>query len=123
SRAVESDPASVEAKIGLAVAHRGMKDYAAAGALYDEVIKTEPCLEIAWFNAATLHEKYTRDFDAALRYLETYTSQCSGQVSPESEVYSRLEAVKASKAEEEKRQAEEAERERLEAERKKRNEE
>lgn len=122
-KAVKGDPESVEARIGLAVARRGMKDYAGAGALYDAVIKDEPCLEIAYFNAATLQEKYTKDFSAALRYLETYQTTCASEIKNPTEVTARVEAVKASKAEEERRKAEEAEKVRLEEERKKRNEE
>lgn len=120
-KAVEVRPASIVAKMGLAIASRGMKDYDKAGTLYDEIIDADPKNQFAYFNAATLHEKYTKDYDKALEYLQSFVE--ANSVGPDHEVFSRMERVKASKAEEEARKAEEDRKRREEEERQRRNEE
>jgi len=120
-KAVEVNPASSTAKMGLAIAYRGNKEYTRADALYRELIQADPKSEATYFNAATLHEKYTHDFDKALDYLQSFVEH--NAVGPNHEVFTRMERVKASKAEEERRIAEEEERKRQEEERRRRNEE
>jgi tetratricopeptide (TPR) repeat protein len=118
-QASTANPASVDARLGLAVALRGTMDYEKAGAVYDEIIRTDPQNEVAYFNAATLHEKYTKDYTRAQKILEAYIEAKSGTIGPTHEVFTRIEAVKASKAEEE---AKEAERKRVEEEKRLREE-
>ena len=120
--AVDDRPASTEAKLGLAIALRGVKDYDRAGSLYDEIIKANPDLKAAYFNAATLHEKYTKNYSKALKYLDAFIDQNQGQVGPDHEVFARKDRVTESKVEEEKRKAEEEARKKAEIERQKRNE-
>lgn len=118
-RAVESNPQSIDAKLGLAVALRGNKDYTKAGSVYDEILKADPQNEYAYFNASTLHEKYTKDFTKALKYLDLYIEMKAGTIGPDHEVFDLKADVEKSKAAEEARIAEEK---RLEAERKEREE-
>jgi len=120
-KAVEVNPASSTAKMGLAIAYRGNKDFDRADALYRELIQADPKSKVTYFNASTLHEKYTHDFDKALDYLQSFVEH--NAVGPSHEAFSRMERVKASKAEVERRRAEEAERVRQEEERRRRNEE
>jgi tetratricopeptide (TPR) repeat protein len=120
-KAAGADPGNVDAKLGLAVASRGVGDFARAGQLYDEILKVDPANERAYFNAATLHEKYTKDFTKALKYLDAYIDQNAGQLSPSHEVFSRKERVQQSKAAEDARKAAEAAKKKEEEERLKRN--
>jgi tetratricopeptide (TPR) repeat protein len=122
-KATTANPSSVEAKLGLAVAARGTLDFARAGATYDEVIKADPNNQQAYFNAATLYEKYVKDYTKAGKYLDAYITQNQGKIGPTHEVFARLKRVEESKAAEEKRKAEEAARKKEEEERQKRNEE
>ncbi|MBT3220195.1 MAG: hypothetical protein HN348_13990, partial [Proteobacteria bacterium] len=92
-----------------------------AGQLYDEIIKADPQSELAYFNAAILHERYTRDFNKALRYLQAYVD--SRSVTPDDPVFAKINEVNAAKAADEERKRQEAERKRQEEERRKRNEE
>jgi Flp pilus assembly protein TadD len=118
-RASAANPSSVDAKIGLAVAYRGLKEYDKAGALYDEIIKADKQNEVAYFNAAILHEKYTKDYARALKYLEQYVDVKSGQIGPNHEVFARMDGVKKSQEAERKRKEE---LERIEREKKEREE-
>ncbi len=121
--ALQAQPTSLDAKLGQAVALRGAKDYKAAEAIYDEIIKTDPTYEPAYFNAATLNYKYTKDFAKAMAYLQAFVDSKVGQVSPTHEVFAVMENVKAAQAAEDEKKRQEAERKRLEEERLKRNEE
>lgn len=121
--ATTTNPSSVDARIGLAVALRGVGELDRAGAIYDDIIKGDPKNQIAYYNAATLHEKYTKNFNKAEKYLQAYVDSHAGSIGPDHEVFARVERIKKSKAE---REAYEAEQERLrkeEEERKKRNQE
>ena len=60
--ALSTEPGNIAGKLGMAVSLRGEKDYDGAGKLYDEIIAADPQLEAAYFNAATLHRKYTKNF-------------------------------------------------------------
>ena len=122
-RASLANPNSLDAKLGLAVAKRGLGEYEDADRLYTEIIKADPQYDLAYYNAATLHQKYTHNFNKAIRYLESYISSKNGNVDAGDPVYAQMEAITASKAEEDRRKAEEAERERAAAERQRRNEE
>ena len=46
-----------------------------------QVIKADPTLKAAYFNAATLHERYTKDFAKAMKYLEDYRTAQAGNLS------------------------------------------
>ncbi len=118
--AVERNPSSYEAWIGLAIAKRGSGDNKGADAIYQRLIKERPDRNIAFFNGATLHERYTKDFAAALKYLEAYKAARVGQVGPSDEVFQRIAAVQAAQTAEEERKRLEAERLKAEEERKKR---
>ena len=77
----------------------------------------------AYFNAATLHERYTKDFGKAMKYLEDYRTSQAGNLSPSDPVFARMEEVRiAQEAEEEKKRIE-AEKKRAEEERRRRNQE
>lgn len=121
SKATQADPTSLDAKLGLAVAYRGMSDYDRADALYAEIIRADRTYDVAYFNAATLHEKYTRNYNKAIKYLEQYIDVHAGQLASDDPVYAAMERVRSSRAAEEARAAELAERRRLEEERRQRN--
>lgn len=118
-KAAAVKPGDELARKGLAIAYRGMKEYDKAEALYKEMTATSPGDATLFFNASTLHEFYTRDFDRAIAYLEAFVAK--NAVGSDHEVYKRMERVRATKAEEERRLAEEAERKRAEEERERRN--
>lgn len=120
--ATESNPQSEDAKLGLAVALRGMQDYESADKLYREIIKANPKNDQAYFNGSTLHEKYTKEFKKAEKFLDDYIASHQGEVGPEHPVYERKTRIQKSIAEEKARQEAIAQQEREEAERKKRNE-
>ena len=122
-KAVEADPASTDAKLGLAVALRGTKEYDQSAALYDEIIKANPSMDMAYFNAAKLHSKYTKNYGKAQKYLEDFVQSKAGQIGPNHAVFMEIEAVKAAKAEEEERKRLEAQRKKEAEEREKRNKE
>ncbi len=119
--AVRVNPESTIARLGLAVAYRGVGEYDKADALYRALSTSNPTSQPVFFNASTLHEKYTRDFDKALGYLQTYVTN-SG-VGPSDEAFARMERVKATKAEVERVKAEEEAKRKAEEDRRKRNEE
>lgn len=120
--ATAANPASNEAKLGLAVARRGVNDYKSAAELYDTIIASDPTNTAAYFNAATLHEFYTKDFAKAAKYLNAFKDAHAGSISPTHEVFARMQRVEQARAAEEERKRQEAERKRLEEERRKRNE-
>ena len=120
--ATESNPQSTEAKLGLAVAKRGTGDFDGADTLYREIIKANPKTEKAYFNGATLHEKYTKDFKKADKFLDQYIENHVGEVGPDHVVYERKERIAKSIAEEKARQEELARIAKEEEERRKRNE-
>ncbi len=119
-KAVAANPASVDAKLGLAVALRGTKDFDRAEGLYNEVIAAAPDSEFGYFNAAILHEVYTKDFKKAETYLQQYID--TNPVGPSDPVFARMDRVKAARAEKAEKDAAEAARKKAEEERKKRNE-
>jgi len=121
--ATDTNPGSLDAKLGLAVALRGTKDYKAAGDLYDEIIDADSSNRAAYFNAATLHQNYTKDFAKALKYLQAYVDAHAGQVSPSDEVFALMQLVNEAKAEEDEKKRLEAEKKKAEEERKRRNKE
>lgn len=118
--ALERNPSSVDGRIGLAVSLRGLGDLPAAQKIYDDLIKENPKLRIAYFNAATLHEVYTKDYTKAIKYLEAYKSARAGELSPSDDVFKRIEDILAAKAAEEERKRLEAEAKKAEEERKRR---
>ena len=116
--ALAKDPGNVDAKLGLAVALRGEKDFDAAGKLYDEIIAADVKNEFAYFNAATLHTKYTKNFKKAAKYLDDYISAFQGQLQPDHEVYNRKSLIAAAQAAQDAKKAE-ADRRKKEAEERK----
>jgi tetratricopeptide (TPR) repeat protein len=120
--AVGTNPASLDAKLGLAVSTRGIKDYKLAGQIYDEIIAADKQGEAAYYNAATLHEKYTKDFAKAQKYLQAYIDAHAGEISPTHEVFALMERINQAKAAEDEKKRLEAERKQAEIDRQKRNE-
>ncbi len=116
-KAVDVNPQSLDAKLGLAVALRGNKDFTKSASMYDEIIKADPQNEVAYFNAATLHSKYTKDFTRAQAYLDDYIAMKAGSLSPSDEVFTFKEEITKEKTAQEARIAEQK---RLEAEKKER---
>jgi tetratricopeptide (TPR) repeat protein len=111
------DPGNIAGKLGLAVSLRGVKEYDAAGKLYDEIIAADPKNEAAYFNAATLHRKYTQNFKKANKDLDAYVAAFQGQIDPGHEVFARralvqkaIDAENAKKAEADRRKKEAEER-------------
>ncbi len=122
SQAAQVRPQNLDARLGLAVAHRGQQDFDTADALYEELTRAAPTNRTVYYNAATLHELYTRDYDRALSYLEAFIDAKTGEISPQDDVFARMERVRSAQAEEARRQAEEEARRQAEEERRKRNE-
>jgi Tfp pilus assembly protein PilF len=117
SAVASSEPGNIAGKLGLAVSLRGKKDFEAAGKLYDEVIAADPKNEAAYFNAATLHRKYTKNFKKASKYLDAYVAAFQGQIDPGHPVFERkalvqkaIDAETAKKAEANRRKQEAEER-------------
>jgi tetratricopeptide (TPR) repeat protein len=94
--ATAADPSSRDAKLGLAVALRGTGDFPAADKLYREIIKADPKFQDAYFNGSIMHERYTRDFKAAAKYLDDFIAAMQGQLSPTHEVFERKKRIAAS---------------------------
>jgi tetratricopeptide (TPR) repeat protein len=120
---ITQNPGNIDALLGLAVSQRGLKDFDGAGATYDKVIKLAPDNELAYFNAATLHEKYTQNYKKALSYLQAFVDTHVGKIGPDHEVYVRMERVKRSQQEQEAKEAEKARQEELRKEREKKQKE
>jgi len=118
SNALKGEPGNIDAKLGLAVSLRGVKDYDNARKLYEEVLAVGNASQMAYFNAATLYEKYIKDYKKALKVLQGFVDANQGQIGPDHEVYNRMERVKESQAIEEERKREE-DRKRKEAEERK----
>lgn len=118
--ATNRNPSSTDARLGLAVAKRGTGDFPGAQKLYDAMIAETPELDAPWFNAATLHERYTKDFAKALDYLGRYKDARAGSLSPSDPVFARIQRVEAAKAAEEERKRLEEQRRREEEERQRR---
>ena len=120
--ATTSNPKSLDARVGLAVALRGTGDYAKSAAIYDDLIKSSPKNKIAYYNAATLQEKYVKNFTKAEKYLRAFVDSHAGEIGPNHQVFERIDRIKKSKAEQVAREQEILRQEREEAERQKRNE-
>lgn len=107
--ALEGTPGSIEARLGLAVALRGLKDYEQSGKLYDEVIAADPGNQKAYLNAATLYEKYVKDYKKAEKLLQTFISvnNKDGSIGPDHIVHARIARIKESQAIDEARKREE----------------
>ena len=119
--ATASNPASLDAKLGLAVAIRGTGDFKRAGQIYDEIIANDAMYDAAYFNAAVLHEFYTKDFAKALKYLQAFID--SHNVGPTHEVFGLMARVNEAKAAEDEKKRIEAEKKRAAEERERRNKE
>lgn len=112
--ATQGNPSNLDAKLGLAISLRGAKDYEGAEELYNQIIAANPKYEAAYFNAAALHSRYTKEFPKAQKYLDTYITVMAPPANH---------AVFGLKAEVDQLQAAEEEKRRLEAEAKKAEEE
>ncbi len=118
--ATSAAPGSVDAKLGMAIALRGAKEYDQAADLYEEVLSIDPKNEIAYFNAATLHKTYTKDYKKAQKYLDRYIEAMEGQIGPNHEVFAAKEAIQEAQNEEKRRQEEVAQKKKEEEDRQKR---
>jgi tetratricopeptide (TPR) repeat protein len=119
--AIKARPSDSDAMLGLAVASRGLKDYDKAQGLYDDILKAHPNHEIAYFNASILNEKYTKDFNKAISYLDAFIESQQGSLSPSHIVFQRKDRVLASKTAEDARKEAQAQARRDEEDRVKRN--
>jgi tetratricopeptide (TPR) repeat protein len=119
--ALETQEGSLDAKLGLAVVNRGLNDYDTSDKLYAQIIEADPKRDIVYFNAAILHERYTRNFKQALKYLQGYVDSHAGKISPNDQVFERIARVNKAQAAEVERKRLEDERKRQEAERNRRN--
>jgi tetratricopeptide (TPR) repeat protein len=75
---IQNVPENVNGLLGLAIAHRGQKEYKKAAKLYTTAIQIDPKNDLAYQNAAMLHQKYTNDFAQARKYLEDWKSALVG---------------------------------------------
>jgi tetratricopeptide (TPR) repeat protein len=110
---VNQQPGNIDALLGLAIAQRGFdadgddeKDVKAAAKTYDKILELDSKNEMAYFNAASLHQHNTQDFKRALKYLDTYVDVNEGELSPTHEVFDRRLSVLDSQRKEEERKAE-----------------
>lgn len=103
-KATSTQPNNRDAKLGLAVALRGNGEYDEADKLYREIIQADPKFKTAYFNASIMHERYTRDFKTAQKYLDEFIAAHVGEIGPNHEVYERKTRIEASIEEERKRQ-------------------
>jgi tetratricopeptide (TPR) repeat protein len=108
--ALRNQPGNLDAKLGMAVAYRGLREYDNAGRLYDEVIAADIRNQYAYFNAAVLHEKYTKNFKKAAKYLDDFVRAYQGQLAPDHEVFARKDSVQRSVDAENAKKAEVAQR-------------
>jgi tetratricopeptide (TPR) repeat protein len=110
--ALKGAPGNTDAKMGMAVALRGRKEYDKSAKLYEEILSADPGNERAYYNAATLYEKYTKDYKKASKVLQAYVdTNNKGQMGPDHEVYARMDRVKESeRIEEERKRVEEQKR-------------
>lgn len=122
--ALQGEPGNIDGKLGMAVALRGLKEYEESGKLYDQVMKADPKNQKAYFNAATLYEKYVKDYKRAEKILQEYinANNKDGSIGPAHEVFQRLDRIKESQQIEEARQREEERKKKEAEERKKRQE-
>lgn len=107
--ALKKDPGNVDGMLGLAVALRGVKDYDGAGKLYDQIIAADPNNPIPYYNAATLYEKYVKDFKKAGKYLDTWIQRNEGKLSPDDDVFKLKDRINESQAAEEERKRQDEE--------------
>ena len=110
---VSQQPGNIDALLGLAIAQRGFdadgddeKDIKEAAKTYDKILDLDPKNEMAYFNAASLHQHNTQDFKRALKYLDAYVDVNEGALSPTHEVFDRRLSVLDSQKKEEDRKAE-----------------
>jgi tetratricopeptide (TPR) repeat protein len=122
--ALQGEPGNIDGKLGMAVALRGLKEYDQSGKLYDEVIKADPRNQKAYFNAATLYEKYVKDYKRAEKVLQEFinANNKDGSIGPAHEVFQRIDRIKESQQIEEARLREEERKKKEAEERKKRQE-
>lgn len=121
--ATAANPNSLDAKLGLAVSMRGLKDYKGAAKLYDEIIASDPQYEAAYFNAATLNYKFEKDFVKAQKYVDAFVASRSGSIDPNHEVFKLRDSIVQAKAAEDERKRIEEEKRKAEEEKKRRDEE
>ncbi len=114
-----SDPANLNAKIGKAVALRGVQDFEGAQKLYKQILSSDSQSKTIYFNASILQAKYLKNYKEAQKLLEAYQTK-----NPEdTEVNSRLANISELQAEEARRKAEEEAKKKAEEERIKRQKE
>jgi tetratricopeptide (TPR) repeat protein len=111
--ALQNQPGNTNAKMGLAVSLRGTQDYDGSSRLYDDIINIDPTNQAAYFNASTLHSRYTKEYKKAKNYLEDFISNNNegGQIGPSHVVYERISEIDVLEEEQRQREAEVAARE------------
>jgi len=74
-------PEHIDGILGLAIAYRGHKEYDKAAKLYELAISIDAQNDVAYENAAILHQNYTKNFKKARKYLEDWKSALVGNPS------------------------------------------
>lgn len=72
NKAIDIDPAAVEAMNRLGVISRKQGDFAAAETYWRQAIAADPTYPYAWYNLGVLCELYKQDFPAALENYRRY---------------------------------------------------
>lgn len=78
NKAIEVDPAAVEAMNHLGVISRRQGNFAAAEAYWRQATATDPAYPYAWYNLGVLCELYKQDFTAALENYRRYQALTAG---------------------------------------------
>ena len=70
--ALSSNANNLNAKLGKAVALRGVQDFDGAQVLYNQILESDSKNKEIYFNAAILQAKYLKNYKEAQKLLETY---------------------------------------------------
>lgn len=106
-RAVARDPDSVEGRLNLGVARRGLGDYAGAMAEYERVLAREPSNPDALLNLGILYGDYLKEYDKALAAYAQYIQARGGTVADADPVRRYIDEVEKTKVREQRRREQE----------------
>lgn len=106
-RAVARDPDSVEGRLNLGVARRGLGDYAGAKAEYERVLAKEPSHPDALLNLGILYGDYLKEYDKALATYAQYIQARGGAVADADPVRQYIDEVEKTKVREQRRREQE----------------